>query len=144
MRGRSVLVAASAAPGFRRWGQGPGERGEQSADAAHRGIVDVLEVPERDRFQVITEHDADHIMALDAGLGFERTDQLVMIQIFTQAGRTTEVKQQLFRTIAKQLEPLGIAGEDVFIGIIENGPQDWSFGFGRAQYVEGDLAVPGR
>ncbi|MFF3904504.1 hypothetical protein ACFYZJ_00500 [Streptomyces sp. NPDC001848] len=35
-------------------------------------------------------------------------------------------------------------GEDVFIGIVENGPQDWSFGFGRAQYTEGDLAVPGR
>ncbi|MEV5877090.1 tautomerase family protein [Streptomyces sp. NPDC052101] len=114
------------------------------ADAAHRAIVDVLAVPERDRFQVITEHDADHIIALDAGLGFERTDRLVMIQIFTQSGRTTEVKQQVFATIAKQLEPLGIAGEDVFVSIFENGPQDWSFGFGRAQYVEGDLAVPGR
>lgn len=25
----------------------------------------------------------------------------------------------------------------------ENGPEDWSFGFGRAQYVTGELAVPG-
>ncbi|MEU9346460.1 tautomerase family protein [Streptomyces sp. NPDC048278] len=113
------------------------------ADAAHRALVDVLEIPERDRFQVITEHDADHVIALDAGLGFERTDRLVMIQVFTQSGRTTEVKQQVFRAVAKQLEPLGIGGADVFVGIIENGPQDWSFGFGRAQYVEGDLAVPG-
>ncbi|MFI5794029.1 tautomerase family protein [Streptomyces sp. NPDC051677] len=114
------------------------------ADAAHQAIVDVLAIPERDRFQVITEHDADHVIALDAGLGFERTDRLVMIQIFTQAGRTTEVKQQVFAAIAKQLEPLGIAGEDIFVSIFENGPQDWSFGFGRAQYIEGDLAVPGR
>lgn len=114
------------------------------ADATHRALVDVLDIPERDRFQVITEHDADHVIALDAGLRFERTDRLVMIQIFTQSGRTTEVKQQVFRTLAKQLEPLGIGGEDIFVGIIENGPQDWSFGFGRAQYVEGDLAVPGR
>lgn len=113
------------------------------ADAAHRGIVDVLQVPERDRFQVVTEHDADHVIALDAGLGFERSDKLVMIQIFTQSGRTTEVKQRLFAAVAKQLEPLGVPGEDVFISIIENSPQDWSFGFGRAQYVEGDLAVPG-
>ncbi|MFE2066271.1 tautomerase family protein [Streptomyces sp. NPDC059467] len=84
------------------------------------------------------------MIALDAGLGFERSDKLVMIQIFTQSGRSTEVKQRLFHTIAEQLEPLGIGGEDVFIGIVENGPQDWSFGFGRAQYAEGDLAVPGR
>ncbi|MFK4105294.1 tautomerase family protein [Streptomyces sp. NPDC019531] len=114
------------------------------ADAAHQGILDVLQVPERDRFQVITEHDADHVIALDAGLGFDRSERLVMIQIFTQSGRTTEVKQQLFKTITKHLDALGIPGEDVFIGIIENGPQDWSFGFGRAQYIEGDLAVPGR
>jgi phenylpyruvate tautomerase PptA (4-oxalocrotonate tautomerase family) len=114
------------------------------ADAAHRAIVDVLGVPERDRFQVVTEHDADHVVALDAGLGFERSDRLVMIQIFTQSGRTTEVKQSVYRAVAKQLEPLGVGGEDLFISIIENNPQDWSFGFGRAQYIEGDLAVPGR
>ncbi|KOV75184.1 MULTISPECIES: tautomerase family protein [unclassified Streptomyces] len=114
------------------------------ADAAHRALVDVLDIPERDRFQIITEHDADHVIALDAGLGFERTDGLVMIQIFTQSGRSTEVKQRVYRTVAKQLEALGIAGEDVFVSFMENGPQDWSFGFGRAQYVEGDLAVPGR
>ncbi|MFG2129782.1 tautomerase family protein [Streptomyces sp. NPDC048751] len=114
------------------------------ADAAHRALVDVLEIPERDRFQVITEHDADHVIALDADLGFERSDRLVMIQIFTQSGRAAEVKQRVFRTVAKQLEPLGVGGEDLFISFMENGPQDWSFGFGRAQYVEGDLAVPGR
>lgn len=114
------------------------------ADATHRALVDVLDIPERDRFQIITEHDADHVIALDAGLGFERTDRLVMIQIFTQSGRTTEVKQRVLQTIAKQLEPLGIASEDIFIGIMENGPQDWSFGHRRAQYVEGLLAVPGR
>ncbi|KOG63002.1 tautomerase [Streptomyces antibioticus] len=114
------------------------------ADATHRALVDVLDIPERDRFQIITEHDADHVIALDAGLGFERTDGLVMIQIFTQSGRSTEVKQRVYRTVAKQLEALGIAGEDVFVSFMENGPQDWSFGFGRAQYVEGDLAIPGR
>ncbi|MFE0332567.1 tautomerase family protein, partial [Streptomyces sp. NPDC058960] len=86
----------------------------------------------------------DHVIALDAGLGFDRSDRLVMIQIFTQSGRTTEVKQRLFQAVAERLEPLGVSGADVFIGIVENGPQDWSFGFGRAQYTEGDLAVPGR
>jgi len=37
---------------------------------------------------------------------------------------------------------VGVAGEDVFIGYVENGPQDWSFGFGVAQYVTGELQVP--
>ncbi|MGW7530125.1 tautomerase family protein [Streptomyces sp. NPDC054783] len=64
--------------------------------------------------------------------------------MFTQSGRTTEVKQRVFQAIAEWLEPLGIGGADIFIGIVENGPQDWSFGFGRAQYTEGALPVPGR
>ncbi|GAA4838552.1 tautomerase family protein [Saccharopolyspora rosea] len=116
----------------------------QVADAVHRAIVAVLGIPERDRFQIVTEHDADHVIAQDAGLGFERTDGVVMIQIFTQTGRSTPVKQRLHQSIADHLGRLGVRGEDVFIGIVENGPQDWSFAHGRAQYVEGDLAVPGR
>ncbi|WP_055498397.1 tautomerase family protein [Streptomyces albus] len=114
------------------------------ADATHRALVEVLDIPERDRFQIVTEHEGDHIVALDAGLGFARTDRLVMIQIFTQKGRTTQVKQRLFRAVAQRLETLGIGGEDVFVSVVENGPQDWSFGFGRAQYTEGALPVPGR
>ncbi|MEU6324044.1 tautomerase family protein [Streptomyces sp. NPDC047009] len=113
------------------------------ADATHQAIVEVLRIPERDRFQIVTEHAADHIIALDAGLGFDRSSALVMIQIFTQSGRTTEVKQRLYRVIAQRLGQLGIRGEDVFIGITENAPQDWSFAHGRAQYLEGELAVPG-
>jgi hypothetical protein len=27
---------------------------------------------------------------------------------------------------------------------MENDPDDWSFGFGRAQYVDGELPIPGR
>ncbi|MFD8627912.1 tautomerase family protein [Streptomyces hygroscopicus] len=48
-------------------------------DAVHAAVVEVLAVPERDRFQIITEHEASRILALDAGLGFERSDDTVMI-----------------------------------------------------------------
>ena len=112
-------------------------------DATHRAVVSVLGIPERDRFQIVHEHPAEHIIAQDAGLGFERGN-VVMIQIFTQTGRSTPVKQRLHQSIADHLGRLGVRGEDVFIGIVENGPQDWSFAHGRAHYVEGDLAVPGR
>ena len=111
------------------------------AAAVHDAIVAVYGIPLRDRFQVITARAAVTIVAEDAGLGFDRTDP-VIIQIFTQRGRTTVTKQQLYTEIARRLEKVGVAGEDVFIGYVENGPQDWSFGFGRAQYVTGELAVP--
>ncbi|MEW2404005.1 tautomerase family protein [Streptomyces sp. NPDC046862] len=112
------------------------------ASAVHTAVVEVLAIPERDRFQIVTEHESSRIVALDAGLGFERGDNRVVIQIFTQGGRSTETKQRLYATIAASLERVGVVGEDVFIGYVENTPADWSFGFGRAQYVEGDLGIP--
>ncbi|WP_022883205.1 tautomerase family protein [Gryllotalpicola ginsengisoli] len=114
------------------------------ADAIHRAIVAEYGIPERDRFQVVTEKPAGHIIAEDAGLGFDRDGEVVIIQIFTQRGRTIEAKQKLYAAIAGELGALGIAGENVFIGYVENGPEDWSFGFGRAQYVTGELAVPAK
>ncbi|GAA4073032.1 tautomerase family protein [Streptomyces shaanxiensis] len=112
------------------------------ADAVHAAVVEVLAVPERDRFQIVTEHEAGRVIALDAGLGFERGEDIVMIQIFTQTGRSTAVKQQLYAAVTASLANVGVAGENVFIGYVENTPADWSFGFGRAQYIEGDLGIP--
>jgi len=111
------------------------------AAAIHDAIVEVYGIPVRDRFQVITSRPATTIVAEDAGLGFERTDP-VIIQIFTQRGRSDEMKQRLYAEIATRLGGVGVAPQDVFIGYVENGPQDWSFGFGRAQYMTGELAVP--
>jgi phenylpyruvate tautomerase PptA (4-oxalocrotonate tautomerase family) len=110
--------------------------------AIHEAIVAGYGIPPRDRFQIVTEHPAQHIIAQDAGLGFERSTGVIMIQIFTQRGRSDDAKQSLFARIASALGEVGVAGEDVFIGYVENGPQDWSFGFGRAQYATGELAVP--
>ena len=113
------------------------------ADAVYTALVEVFEIPERDRFQIITEHPRTRIIALDAGLGFERTDATVMVQIFTQTGRSVADKQRLYAAISTNLGNAGVRGQDVFISYIENTSADWSFGFGQAQYVEGDLPVPG-
>jgi hypothetical protein len=108
----------------------------------HDAILAEYGIPERDYFHVLTEHPQGQIFAQDAGLGFERTPDVVMIQIFTQVGRSQQAKESLFAAIAARLGDVGVAGEDVFIGYMENTASDWSFGFGRAQYVTGELAVP--
>jgi hypothetical protein len=108
----------------------------------HDAILAEYGIPERDYFHVLTEHPQGQIFAQDAGLGFERTPDVVMIQIFTQGGRSQQAKESLFAAIAARLGDVGVAGEDVFIGYMENTASDWSFGFGRAQYVTGELAVP--
>lgn len=112
------------------------------SQAIHDAILAEYGIPERDYFHILTEHPDGQIFAQDAGLGFERSGDVVMIQIFTQGGRSQDAKQSLFAAVAARLGELGVGGENVFIGYVENTPADWSFGFGRAQYVTGELAVP--
>ena len=123
-----------------------GRSGDQIAaigDTLMATLVDVYGLPERDRFQIVTEHAPGRLTALDVGLGIERSEQVVVIQITTQAGRSTDEKQEFFRVLAENLAAVGVAGEDLVVGFVENTPADWSFGFGRAQYVTGELAKPG-
>lgn len=115
---------------------------QQLSRGIHDAILAEYGIPERDYFHILTEHPEGQIFAQDAGLGFERTSGVVMIQIFTQGGRSQEAKQRLFTAVAEKLAEAGVAGEDVFIGYVENTAGDWSFGYGRAQYVTGELAVP--
>jgi hypothetical protein len=122
-------------------GRGPEEL-QRLSQGIHDAILAEYGIPERDYFHILTEHPGGQIFAQDAGLGFERTSDVVMIQIFTQGGRSQEAKQSLFAAVAARLGELGVGGENVFIGYVENTPSDWSFGFGRAQYVTGELAVP--
>lgn len=112
--------------------------------AIHDAILAEYKIPERDYFHILTEHAPGQIVAQDAGLGFERTAGVVMIQVFTQEGRSQDAKERLFAAVAQNLADAGVPGEDVFIGYVENGAGDWSFGFGRAQYRTGELAVPAR
>jgi phenylpyruvate tautomerase PptA (4-oxalocrotonate tautomerase family) len=121
-------------------------RSAEDLQRLSRGIHDAIlaeySIPERDYFHILTEHPQGQIFAQDAGLGFERTSGVVMIQIFTQGGRAQDAKQRLFAAVADKLAGVGVAGKDVFIGYVENSAGDWSFGFGRAQYVTGELSVP--
>jgi 4-oxalocrotonate tautomerase len=93
-------------------------------------------VPEKDRFQVINEHDVGGFLFDPDYLGIHRTNDLVMIQITWNEGRTTVQKQALYKAIADGLHSaLGLRREDVFINLVEVKKENWSFGNGIAQYA---------
>ena len=109
------------------------------ADAVQEVMHAVFAAPAGDRYQVITEHPVGHIIAEGSGIGIERTDDLVIIQVFHQ-GRTTEQKTAayagLFRVLA---ERIGLAPGDLIVSMVENTKEDWSFAAGRAQFLTGEL-----
>lgn len=109
------------------------------ADVVQEVMLDVFAAPPRDRYQVITEHPVGHIIAEDTGLGFERTAGVVVLQIFQQ-GRSEQQKRAAYAELARRLHSdCGVAPTDLIVSIVANGRQDWSFGLGRAQFLDGDL-----
>jgi phenylpyruvate tautomerase PptA (4-oxalocrotonate tautomerase family) len=112
------------------------------ADTIQDVMLDVFSAPARDRYQIITEHSKGHIIAEDTGLGLERTDRIVIIQIFQQ-GRSNEQKVAMYAELARRLEAeCGLRAEDLIISVMANRYADWSFGLGEAQFVTGALHSP--
>jgi phenylpyruvate tautomerase PptA (4-oxalocrotonate tautomerase family) len=109
------------------------------ADTVQDVMLDVFAAPQGDRYQIITEHPVGQIIAEDTGLGFERTIGVTVIQIFQQ-GRSEAQKKAAYRELASRLHTrCQIAPTDLIVSIVTNSPEDWSFGLGRAQFLEGDL-----
>ena len=107
------------------------------ADAIHEAMVDHLDVPSRDRFQIVTEHTPETLRFDRSYLDIPRTDAFVLIRVTLSAGRTTQAKQAFYASVAERLaEEPGIPAENVAIALIENTREDWSFGRGQASYVE--------
>jgi phenylpyruvate tautomerase PptA (4-oxalocrotonate tautomerase family) len=109
------------------------------ADVVQDVMLDVFAAPSRDRYQIITEHPVGHIIAEDTGLGFERTDGVVVIQIFQQ-GRSAEQKSAAFAALASRLAAeCGVKPADLIVSVSANRREDWSFGLGEAQFLTGRL-----
>jgi 4-oxalocrotonate tautomerase len=107
------------------------------ADGVYRAMRESINVPENDLFMVVSEHDADNLIYDRHYLGIERGDDFVAVQIALRRGRTPEAKQMLYRLIAQHLSASpGVRPADVFVTLVENGVEDWSFGNGEAQYLK--------
>ena len=104
-------------------------------DAVHRALVQTIGVPERDRFQIITQHEPNELVYDPQFLGIQRTDGIVMVQITISSGRTLEQKRALYRRITENLLYLDIRAEDVWINLVEVPRENCSFGIGVASYA---------
>jgi phenylpyruvate tautomerase PptA (4-oxalocrotonate tautomerase family) len=93
-------------------------------------------VPQGDRFEIVSEHDSENFLFDLHYLGIERDDDLVIIQITWNEGRTTDQKKALYKAIAEGLAATpGVRPENVLVNLVEVKRENWSFGNGIAQYA---------
>jgi len=105
-------------------------------DIIYQAMADVLNVPDGDKFQIITAHDAESLRIDPAYLGIERSADAFIVDITLNAGRSVELKQKFYATLVERLKSEAkIRPEDVVIVLTEVAKENWSFGNGEAQYA---------
>lgn len=111
--------------------------GNKIGAIVYRSMVETINVPECDNFQIITEHEANGLIYDPEYLGIHRSNGIIIIQIILNEGRTIEMKKAFYRMVADSLhQELGLRKEDVFINLVEVKKENWSFGNGVAQYAQ--------
>ena len=112
---------------------------KQLLDATHRAVLSAFKVPERDRYQIYEEHPEQHFVVEDTGLGIQRTKNVVVVSV-TSRPRAQEAKQAFYKDLCRELKSsCGIEPSDVMVSIVTNTDADWSFGYGNAQFLTGEL-----
>jgi exoribonuclease R len=72
-------------------------------DAAHCAMLAAFKVPERDRYQIVNEHKRSRIMIEDTGLGIERSDKVVVVQVISRPRKKKE-KVAFYQNLCEELE----------------------------------------
>ena len=102
----------------------------------YEAMRETYNVPEHDRFMVISEHDEGNLVFDRSYLGIERSDDFVIIQLTVSNTRPQETKQAFYARLVERLcKRPGLRPEDVFVNFVEVVKENWSFGNGVAQYV---------
>lgn len=110
---------------------------EAVGDAVQQALTESIGFPPDDRFQILTNHDGvTGTLRHGTYLEIPRDDGIVYIDITMRQGRTDEQKRQMYAQVCRRVtERAGVEPHNVFIVVHENSEADWSFGYGKAQYL---------
>src|SRR6266851_4978673 len=99
------------------------------ADGVHRALIETINIPEKDRFQILTEHAPADLIIDPTYLDIERSEDAILVQITLSHGRSLAMKQALYSRMAELLSKSpGLRQEDLFVSLIEVAKENWSFG----------------
>jgi phenylpyruvate tautomerase PptA (4-oxalocrotonate tautomerase family) len=114
----------------------PVEYRKAIGEIVYQAMRDIIDVPENDKFQIVTEHAPGEINLAESFFGNHYSADVILIQITMSFGRTVEKKQAFYKRIVDDLNAkLKVRRDDVVINLIEVARENWSFGGGIAQYV---------
>lgn len=108
-------------------------------DGIHIALMTAWNIPNNDRFQLVSEYKKAHFNFDKTIWGVKRSNDVIVIYI-TSISRSVAMKKKLYRELVKILgENPKVKKEDIFVTIVTVGREDWSFGNGIAQLTDSSL-----
>jgi len=100
-------------------------------DSLDRALVECFEVPEKDRFAAIHQHQPGELIFDKTYRGGPRSENYIFFHITTGKARSAETKSRFYRRLVERLaDAPGVRPEDVMVAIVNSTFEDWSFASG--------------
>jgi hypothetical protein len=97
---------------------------KQISAAIHTGLVDGLEMPADDLFQIFTVHEQGDLVYTTTFPNADRTD-ILYIQILLAKIYDAEQKSRMYTHLVAELKAIGIKQDNILIALTENEGADW-------------------
>ncbi len=105
-------------------------------DSLYQGFQNGFNIKDDSLFTLINEYEKENFLFPKNYLDIDHTDDLIIIEIVANIGRTQEQKKILYSEINSALvRTPNIRSEDIIINIVEVPKDNWSMGNGVAAFV---------
>ena len=103
------------------------EKGKAISEAIHAGLVEGLDMPADDLFQVFRPHDdGELVFSPDYG-GADRKD-LILLRITMAHMFPVDTKRRMYKALVQHLEQVGVRHDDILVCVVDVGFDDWYAG----------------
>ena len=103
------------------------EKGKAISQAIHAGLIEGLDMPADDLFQVFRPHDdGELVFSPDFG-GADRQD-LILLRITMAHMFPVDTKRRMYKALVQRLEQAGLRRDDILVCVVDVGFDDWYAG----------------
>ncbi len=103
------------------------EKGKAISQAIHAGLIEGLDMPADDLFQVFRPHDdGELVFSPDFG-GADRKD-LILLRITMAHMFPVDTKRRMYKALVQRLEQAGVRRDDILVCVVDVGFDDWYAG----------------
>lgn len=101
------------------------ERKLSISEAIHASLVDVLGIPDDDKYHVFHELEDENLISAPVAFGLERRREAVFIQPYF-GPRPEETIRALFAAMVDNLQRLaGLETRDIYLNVVESPSANW-------------------